>query len=224
MQSTDYYIYGCEQNMMAANKQAIIETMPSEFNIVDMGAGNGIKTFQLVEEALRVSKTVRYVPVDISAKSNELLKRNFKDLFPNVKSIIISGVFEEGLKYIKDNVTGQSLYLFLGATIGNFDRLKSERFLMEMCKMMKPNDHVLLFIDLIKDFEVILKAYHNEFDTEFELNILERVNRELDSNFDLKTFYSHKSFDVNEKCVKHYLVSRLEQDVNIQSFGKSFHF
>jgi len=123
MQSTDYYICSCEQNMMAANKQAIIETMPSEFNIVDMGAGSGIKTFQLVEEALRVSKTVRYVPVDISARSNELLKRNFKDLFPNVKSIIISGVFEEGLKYIKDNVTGQSLYLFLGATIGNFDRL-----------------------------------------------------------------------------------------------------
>lgn len=70
-----------------------------------------------------MSKTVRYVPVDISAKSNELLKRNFKDLFPNVKSVIISGVFEEGLKYIKDNITGQSLYLFLGATIGNFDRL-----------------------------------------------------------------------------------------------------
>lgn len=91
---------------------------------------------------------------------------------------------------------------------------------------MKQNDLLMISFDLKKDYKTIQLAYNDPqgVSEEFEMNILHRINEELGGNFDLDQFFFHSYLDSYEGCIKNFLLSKIEQDVAIDSIGESFHF
>jgi uncharacterized SAM-dependent methyltransferase len=109
------------------------------------------------------------------------------------------------------------LVLFLGSTIGNFDRSAGRKFLAEVRNILQPGDSLLLGTDLEKPAAQLLRAYDDELGVTaaFNLNLLARVNRELDADFDLSEFAHMAKINHAERSVEMHLQSRCRQTVNI---------
>jgi len=107
--------------------------------------------------------------------------------------------------------------LFLGSTIGNFDRAAGVKFLAEVRHILQPGDSLLLGTDLEKPSEQLLKAYNDEIGVTaaFNLNLLARINRELDGNFDLAQFEHVAKINREARSVEMHLQSKRRQTVRI---------
>jgi uncharacterized SAM-dependent methyltransferase len=107
--------------------------------------------------------------------------------------------------------------MFLGSTIGNFDRAAGVKFLAEIRHILQPGDSLLLGTDLEKPAEQLLKAYNDEIGVTaaFNLNLLARINRELDGNFDLRQFEHTSKINREARSVEMHLVSKRRQIVRI---------
>jgi L-histidine N-alpha-methyltransferase len=107
--------------------------------------------------------------------------------------------------------------LFLGSTIGNFDRAAGIKFLQEVRRILQPGDSLLLGTDLEKPESQLLKAYNDEVGVTaaFNLNLLARINRELDANFDLKQFEHVAKINREARSVEMHLQSKQRQTVRI---------
>lgn len=92
--------------------------------------------------------------------------------------------------------------------------------------MLKKGDIMYITFDLHKDYDVIEMAYKDSqgISEQFEKNILVRINQQLGGEFDIEDFYFHSHFDVNDGCIKNYLVSKKDQDIKIDAIGKTVHF
>jgi uncharacterized SAM-dependent methyltransferase len=111
------------------------------------------------------------------------------------------------------------LVLFLGSTIGNFDRPAGEEFLREVCRTLQPGDALLLGTDLEKDIPTQLGAYDDPagVTAAFNLNLLARINRELGGEFDLKTFRHEARWNAMERRIEMHLRSERRQTVRIRA-------
>jgi uncharacterized SAM-dependent methyltransferase len=113
--------------------------------------------------------------------------------------------------------------LFLGSTIGNFDRPAGIQFLAEVRRILQPGDSLLLGTDLLKSSAQLLGAYDDELGVTaaFNLNLLVRINRELDANFDLAQFEHVARINHTERSVEMHLQSKRRQTVKIEAAGLS---
>lgn len=100
MELKEYYPTKCELQLVESNKQAILNLVGEEFNLIDLGAGDGIKTMILLEEGVKMKKHITYVPIDFSNGSNEVLGKALKKKLPNVDATIITSTYEGGLQYV----------------------------------------------------------------------------------------------------------------------------
>jgi uncharacterized SAM-dependent methyltransferase len=109
------------------------------------------------------------------------------------------------------------LVLFLGSTIGNFDRPAAATFLREMRRILQPGDSLLLGTDLEKPVPQLLAAYDDPLGVtaSFNLNLLARINRELDADFMLQQFEHVAVFNPEARSVEMRLRSRRSQSVTI---------
>ena len=116
--------------------------------------------------------------------------------------------------------------LFLGSTVGNFDRPAGEKFLGEVRRILFPGDALLLGTDLIKPVPELLAAYDDSIGVTaaFNLNLLARINRELDANFDLLCFRHAVRYDEQERRIEMHLRSTCDQTVAIRRAGLRVHF
>ena len=107
--------------------------------------------------------------------------------------------------------------LFLGSTIGNFDRPAGVKFLAEVRRILEPGDSLLLGTDLEKPSAQLLKAYDDEIGVTaaFNLNLLARINRELDADFDLSQFAHVARINPEARSVEMHLQSKRRQTVRI---------
>jgi len=123
--------------------------------------------------------------------------------------------------------TGQNLLvLFLGSTIGNFDRPAAAKFLREVRHIMQPGDSLLLGTDLEKPIPQLLAAYDDPLGVTaaFNLNLLARINRELDADFVLEQFEHVARFNPEARSVEMHLRSRQEQSATIPRAGLTVSF
>jgi L-histidine N-alpha-methyltransferase len=120
----------------------------------------------------------------------------------------------------------RQVVLFLGSNIGNLDRTDSLEFLRKLWKTLNADDFVLIGFDQKKNIPVLNKAYNDSsgHTTEFNLNVLSRINRELGGDFDLDRFYHYGFYNPTEGAMESYLISLEEQQVYVRDLQRSFHF
>jgi L-histidine Nalpha-methyltransferase len=203
----------------------IVDNLPAPVIVAELGSGTGQKTRWLLE-ALARRQRVNYYPIDISQSA---LHRCEKEL-GQIESVSIVGferAYLEGLREVAARrLNDESLFvLFLGSTIGNFDRPAGERFLRQVREILREGDSLLLATDLEKPVEQLLLAYDDPagVTAAFNKNLLSRMNRELGADFDLSRFEHVVRWDESERRVEMHLRSTAWQRVTIQRAGLRFY-
>ena len=229
----EYYLNRTESQILINSVDEILKIIgEDEISLVELGNGNSLKTRILLGPLLARLKNVSYFPIDVALK---MLKKSIADLFREYANLKIYGVCSDyvtGLVRINDfirfkkNVPKRKLIIFLGSSIGNFDPKDALTFLRSIARYVQKNDLLLIGIDLEKDKSILDSAYNdkNGVTAKFNLNVLSRINEELDGEFNVSNF-EHKSFyNTNKHRIEMHLISKLDQEVRIGSIGKTFYF
>lgn len=223
----EYYITRCEVDALRNNRDIIAEMLgEGPVNVIEFGPGDGKKTRSLVDYFLKLDLDFRYVAVDISHSALTRLAQDYHVRFPELDFDCLVSNYSSGLKWLNDRYGQRNLVLFLGSSIGNFSLKQTDLFLASLHEELNAGDLALIGFDLIKDEELIHRAYNDSQDVtaEFNLNLLRRINRELAGNFDLDGFRYAGRYNHAEKALKSYLISLKKQEVEIDALQKSFYF
>lgn len=223
----EYYPTRIERTILRRYAGAILETVAdTHLNLVDLGAGDGHKTAHLLEWLLGRGSDLRYVPIDISEGAMTHAVESLGKKFPRLEIRGIVADYFEGLSWIAQQTDRRNLVLFLGSNIGNFDKPRARAFLRRLWNALNRDDRLLIGFDLKKDIELLLRAYndHAGVTAQFNLNLLERINRELGGNFDLNRWRHYGTYNVFTGAMESYLVSLEDQVVRIDALEHEFQF
>jgi L-histidine N-alpha-methyltransferase len=227
MRQPEYYPTRCEAEILRAGKGGILEAMDgAPFHLVDLGAGDGAKTRLLLEPFHRRGALLSYVPVDISGDSLERMSESLRAELPGLEVLPLADEYFPALDRLAAAGLGPKLVLFLGSTIGNFDGREAMSLLKGLRGCLGRGDALLIGFDLRKDPQRVLRAYADEagVTARFNLNLLARINRELEGDFALDAFVHHAVYDPEEGVARSYLVSRRDQSVRLRKAGLTLHF
>ena len=202
----EYYVTRTECAILARHAR---ELPPAE-TVIEFGCGYGAKTRLLFEAFFRSRPTLTFVPVDISRRALEETGRRVTRAFPGISVRAIRAEFEPARALLPST---PSLVLFLGSNIGNLDRAAAVRFLSAL-----RGHQVLVGFDMQKDPRLLHAAYNDArgVTAAFNLNLLARINRELDGDFDLGRWTHLASYDPAAGRVEMHLVSEAAQTVHIR--------
>ncbi len=229
MNMPEYYLTDCEGEIFENNKRDIIDLFKydgSGFDLIELGSGDGSKTKILIRQLFQDKTNFNFIPIDISAAANEILVTTLREEMPNLLVEAQTGDYLQIINEINNQTTNRKVILFLGSNIGNFSDEETDSFLTHLAELTQRDDQVLIGFDLKKSPPVIMQAYDDPagHTRRFNLNLLERLNRELGANFDLNQFLHHASYDPSSGEVKSYLVSKAEQTVTIETLERDFYF
>ncbi|WP_435579427.1 L-histidine N(alpha)-methyltransferase [Gilvibacter sp.] len=226
MEMPEYYLTNAEQEILAQQAGDIItETgFKGPFNVVELGAGDGSKTFELLNYLDKQNREVTYVPIDISKAAVDGLAADFAQRLPNLTLNPKVGDYFEVLNGRLKSEANPSLLLFLGSNIGNYIPGDALDLLRLFHKNMRDGDALLLGADLQKNPEVIRRAYDDPhgITRNFNLNLLDRFNRELDANFVKEQFDFYCHYNPLSGEVRSYLISLSDQIVDLADQQISF--
>ena len=213
----EYGLTRADERLLRRHADEIVDRLTGPVAVAELGSGSGKKTRWLLEALCRRQRT-SYYPVEISASALAMCERELRD----IDSISILGFEREYLDGLLEiaaqRKSGQRLLvLFLGSTIGNFDRPAGVKFLTEIRRILNPGDSLLLGTDLKKPAAELLRAYDDNLGVTaaFNLNLLARINRELDADFDLTQFAHQAKINHDARSVEMHLRSRRRQTVRV---------
>jgi len=225
----EYYPTRTERAILAGYADAMIAAAHCDrslpLRLVELGAGTASKTCILLEAALRVSDDVAYVPVDVCPDALELACQNVACALPEVRiQPIVRNYVTHPLQL--DPFDGTTLALYIGTSIGNFSREEAELILRNLGSQLQTGDALLLGTDMVKDEPTLVAAYDDTdgITAAFNLNILHRLNRELEANFDAACFRHRALWNSIESRIEMHLESTREQDVCIEHAGLDLQF
>ncbi|UXX77960.1 L-histidine N(alpha)-methyltransferase [Reichenbachiella carrageenanivorans] len=227
MHMEEYYLTNAELDIFQTHKCEIAQLFaPNKepFNLIEFGAGDGMKTKVLLKELLDHEIPFDYVPIDISQNALDQLNQSLTKEMPALSFKGIQGDYFEVLNLLKEGNNKRNVVLFLGSNIGNFTNEEALSFTSEISDKLNTGDLLLIGVDLKKEPRKILLAYNDPagITASFNYNLLHRINRELGANFDVAQFEHHATYDpVTGEC-KSALLSKIEQDVTIEK--NTFHF
>lgn len=229
MKLPEYYLTRSEHEIFNKQTEGIYEAFraeKSEFDLIELGAGDGTKTSILVNYFLEQNAKFRYVPIDISSEALNFLTDKFENEFPDLEIQTEQGDYFKTLKTFSDRSDKRKIILFLGSNIGNFREKQAVEFFQHLRKVMNEDDLIFIGFDLHKNPKTILNAYADSQDVtaKFNLNLLKRINRELGANFNTEEFSHYASYHPTECAARSYLISQKEQTVFIESLNKKFYF
>lgn len=211
----EYGLTRADARILKTHAEEIVSSLPRNVVIAELGSGSGAKTRHIVQ-ALRRRQIVLYYPIDVSAPS---LLRCTQELERLAVTVPIEASYLEGLREVASRRTdGQALcVLFLGSTIGNFESEAAIDFLYAIRQVLNPGDVLLLGTDLVKPVEKLMAAYADAagVTAAFNLNLLARINRELEADFDLRQFEHVVRYTAEAQRIEMHLRSRAYQIVNI---------
>ncbi|HXN74989.1 MAG TPA: L-histidine N(alpha)-methyltransferase [Gemmatimonadaceae bacterium] len=218
-QLPEYYLTRAERMLLEQRISEII-TAVRPCSLVELGAGSATKTRIILDEMRSNGCAECYVPVDVSKEFLEAAAVQLRADYVDVQVMpVVSDITEP---FALPPVASPTLVAFLGSTIGNFPREEAVRLLSHIAGEMGPSDRFLLGADLIKDPAIINRAYNDSsgVTAAFNLNILERLNRELGANFPVSD-YEHRAFYSSEHHrVEMHLIARTAHKVTIPEIGE----
>jgi dimethylhistidine N-methyltransferase len=185
----EYYPTRTELEILQNSSREIALAAGSGVSIVELGAGTATKTGTLLRAFARQQMRVKYFPVDISPAALDAAQKRVRDDCPPalVRPVIVD--FSNGFNFLQD-IAGRKLVLYLGSSIGNFDGKDAVALLRKVHDRLSPGDALLLGTDMVKGAEILVPAYDDAqgVTAQFNKNILRRLNREFDADFDLDCF------------------------------------
>jgi L-histidine N-alpha-methyltransferase len=229
MNLPEYYLSRCELDIFQNKTQDLIDKLQldphSYFELIELGAGDGLKTKELLRFLDAKNFKFDYFPIDISINSLKLLKQDVNKELPNVSVQTQQGDYFEVLASLKENKLPK-IVLFLGSNIGNMNDEMAARFISNLSATLQAGDKLLLGVDLIKPKELVLPAYddHKGITAKFNLNLLKRINEELGGNFDLNHFKHQAEYNEEEGIAKSFILSTIHQKVTIKAMKRTFEF
>lgn len=227
MKMPEYYLTDSEFEILSLQAKQIFEALQfsEPFNIIELGAGDGFKTFKLLEYLQRNEVKFNYMPIDISKEALDILEKNLNERLPN---LIIKPKVGDYFEILKDEKHSkiQSLLLFLGSNIGNYREDQADNLLELFNQNMNKGDKLLIGIDLKKNPLTIRQAYFdsNGITKRFNLNLLIRINREFDADFKIDDFDFYCQYDAVSGEVKSYLISLKKQTVHLKKLDRDIKF
>ncbi len=222
----EYGLTRADERLLRQHSRDIVDRLTLPVAVAELGSGSGKKTRWLLEALCRRQRTF-YYPIEISASALATCEHELGD----VDGLNVVGFQREYLDGLREVVAQRNegerlLVLFLGSTIGNFDRDAGINFLADVRRVLQPADALLLGTDLLKPSAQLLPAYDDELGVTaaFNLNLLARINRELDADFDLTQFAHEAIINCQARSVEMHLRSKRRQAVRIGAAGVTVEF
>jgi L-histidine N-alpha-methyltransferase len=219
----EYYPTEAEREILFTHADTIIERAGAD-TIVELGAGTSDKTRALLDAARVDGRLDRFIPFDVSEEFLRSTAATFAQTYPGLRVHGVVGDFDRHLERIPGG--GRRLVVLLGGTIGNYQPVPRKEFLRRIVEGMRPGDRFLLGTDLVKEQSRLELAYDDPagITAEFNKNILQVVNRELDADFDLDRFDHVATWDDHEEWMDLGLRSRVDHDVRVEALDLDVHF
>lgn len=227
----EYYPTRTERAIFAAHAESIIDAAMAAraphgtLRLLELGAGTATKTGILLAAAIRRQGTTQYLPIDVSEASLQEAKQSLSRLLGAVD------VVPQIANYVTDALlvpphSGPTLALYIGSSIGNFAPDEAVAILRNLCAQLRPGDTLLLGTDLVKDKSLLVAAYDDAagVTAAFNLNVLQRLNRDLGADFDLAHFQHRALWNREQSRIEMHLESTAAQTVHVPAAGLTVHF
>ncbi|WP_423149233.1 L-histidine N(alpha)-methyltransferase [Rubrolithibacter danxiaensis] len=227
MRSADYYVTDCELEIFknrCSDFSKLFSRFSEGFDVVELGAGDAYKSRHLLKCLLDEGLDFTYYPTDISEHAVNMVSDELPEKLTGLKIKGLTGEFFDTLDEVSRLSGKPKVVLFLGSNIGNMPPTEAVDFCRTLRKYLSDGDLALIGFDLKKNPWTIFKAYNDSerITKEFNLNLLNRINKELNGNFNLEQFDHYENYDPESGACKSYLFSLKDQKVTIQ--GTEIHF
>jgi dimethylhistidine N-methyltransferase len=223
----EYGLTRADSRLLARHSSEIVGELSPNLLVAELGSGSGTKTRHILEAAVAVSGSVRYLPIDISPAALLQCRRTLETI-QGVEIRPVEASYLDGLaETVQRRHTGQAvLLLFLGSTIGNFAPREARAFIRQIRLALQPGDGLLLGADLVKPSSQMLEAYADPIGATaaFNLNLLARINRELGGEFNLRSFQHVARWNERYSRIEMHLRSRIAQRVRIADLDRAIEF
>ena len=215
----EYYPTRTEISILKQLQSNLSNYLDDSFRLVELGSGTSTKT-RLILDIFKKFQRIEYFPIDIS----EILTESSETLLSKYDNLHITGIidtYEGGLEFLKNYDTKKNLIIFLGSSYGNFAPVDGAQFLKKINSTMKSGDLFLIGLDLVKDSLILESAYNDSagVTAAFNLNVLSRINDELDADFDLNLFTHYSVYNEQSQRIEMYLKSMVNQTIVISKSG-----
>jgi L-histidine N-alpha-methyltransferase len=227
MAMPEYYLTNAEMDIFKNKTNELIEALAISkgqyYELIEFGPGDGTKSIHLLSALTEQGYDFEYLPVDISANALQGLEKMLHSKLPALKINAKQGDYFVALEQLRHN-TRPKVVMVLGSNIGNLSDNKAARFIYQLGANLVKDDKIILGVDLIKAKEIVLPAYSDEqgITAAFNLNLLDRINKELDGNFDRNQFEHFADYDEGEGIAKSFLRSKVKHEINVANHRFSF--
>jgi dimethylhistidine N-methyltransferase len=222
----EYYLTRAETEIFERCAAEIVAQLSAPITVVELGSGSSVKTRLLIEAILARQSELCYQPIDISDTILEQSAKQLLEDYPGLRITAYAADYTRGVSSIARKEGEKVLALFLGSNIGNYTPDEARELLRQMRGALASGDGLLLGADLKKSRETLEAAYDDALGvtSAFNLNLLLRINRELDADFDIRRFKHRAIFNEERSRVEMHLVSLAEQKINIRGLKTTVEF
>ena len=220
----EYYPTRTEITILQNMKNDLPSFIDDDFRLVEFGSGSSVKTRLIFDVFTKLQDKLEYFPIDVS----EILAESSEQLLKDYEKLHITGIidtYEGGLEFLKTYDEKKNLIIFLGSSFGNFSVNAGYAFLEKIYSTMKSDDLFLIGLDLVKDSQILESAYNDSqgITAQFNLNVLSRINDELDADFNLSNFKHYALYNEKDQRIEMYLKSLTNQSIMISKSNLSLH-
>ena len=213
----EYYIPRTEAAIMDSNIDEIVRLLGPKATLIEYGCGSCTKTRILLDNMVDL---IAYMPIDISRLQLQVVADELGQCYPGLEILPVCADYTEDFQIPLSNIQHNRIVAYFpGSSIGNFNPQSAAILLNNIARVCKSGGALLIGVDLKKDVDVLHRAY-NDCDgitAAFNMNLLDRINRELHGNFQTKDFRHHAFYAPDEGRVEMHLVSLKEQTVNLNN-------
>ena len=228
-QLPEYHPAQCESEIFHNHKQTITDLLANDtFRLIELGAGDGMKTHILLQHFIQNQLTFEYMPIDISEGAIKDLVAFLESRYSssNMSVMGYTADYFDGLRAIQAGSKSRNILLFLGSTIGNMELPIAKQFIQKLWKSLNDGDYLMIGFDLMKHPKTLYSAYNDPTGVfeRFNLHLLDILNRELGANFVKEQYVQLGHYNPRTHAVERHIYSTCEQVVFIEKIGREFSF
>jgi len=217
----EYYLTAAEAQVLADWGWQMVRLLDAPVDFLELGSGSAIKTRLLIGEALRAQTQLCYSPIDISTEALRESSLALVEAYPGLRVRAYAGDYFDVLESHAVRLDRKTLAMLMGSNIGNYEPGEGRELLRLLGDALRPGDGLLLGADLKKDRATLELAYDDPagVTAAFDRNVLARINRELNADFDVRNFTHVAHYDEARGSVDSFLEAREAAVVTLRSLN-----